>query len=85
MNMNGSQDKSNETLSIDFCLSITPQEYQKYYRGLVKWVLAKSSSGLKIRFPAAMLSAHITHNGINGRFVLEYTIQGKAVSLRQIA
>ena len=72
-----------EVQSLVFNLSIGPEEYLKYYSGQVKWVLATSSQGLKVRFPANLLSPHITHNGINGQFILKYLTSGKAISLNK--
>lgn len=67
--------------SVDFYLSISPDEYLKYYRGQVKWVLAISNKGLKVRFPANLLSQHIAREGIKGKFRLKYLSNGKVHSL----
>ena len=74
-----------EVLSVEFGLSISGDEYLKYYRGQVKWVVAISSEGLKVKFPANLLKPYITRNGIDGRFILKYLSNGKAVSLTQLS
>ncbi len=74
---------SNELLTAEFDLSITPKEYLKYYQKRVNWVVVMSTKGLSIRFPANLLSAYITHEGIHGRFILKYSKSGKVSSLNK--
>lgn len=82
--MQGLQNKFDTELEVEFNLAISADEYLKYYQGDVKWVLAKSTKGLKVRFPASFLSRFITLSGINGRFKLRYLKSGKLVSLNKI-
>lgn len=82
--MQSSQTSSIHELQVEFNLSISADEYLKYYQGHVKWVLATSTRGLKVRFPANLLSQHVTLNGINGYFILKYLSNGKLVSLNKI-
>ncbi len=82
--MQSLQNNSNQELEVEFKLTISSSEYLKYYQGKVKWVLARSTKGLKVRFPANLLSQFVTLNGINGRFILKYLSSGKLVSLSKI-
>ncbi len=70
--------------SITFPLHIESNEVQKYYRGEALSVLATSFNGVKVQFPANLILPYVTHNGIQGHFVLEYGDDGKAISLRKI-
>ncbi len=73
-----------KVLSVEFSLSISSDEYLNYYRGQVKWVVAISNKGLKVKFPANLLKPYISRNGIKARFILKYLTSGKAVSLTKI-
>jgi hypothetical protein len=76
---------TDKILSVEFSLSICSDEYLKYYRGQIKWVIAISNKGLKVKFPANLLKPYIARDGIKGRFNLQYLTSGKAVSLTKIS
>jgi hypothetical protein len=67
----------------EFVLSISPQQYLQYYRGSVRQVLAQSTTGEKVQFPAALLTPFVTSAGISGRFVLTCEDTGKGAALRR--
>ncbi|MFO1475380.1 MAG: DUF2835 domain-containing protein [Verrucomicrobiota bacterium] len=54
----------------EFELRITPEEYLDYYRGVLKGVVARSTGGQTVQFPASLLQAHLLPDGIHGRFAL---------------
>ena len=54
----------------EFHLSISEQQYLHYYRGTVRQIMVRSSSGATIQFPAALLTKFVTTAGVHGRFVL---------------
>jgi hypothetical protein len=70
--------------SVTFFLSIDASELQKYYRGEVLSVLATTQQGIKVQFPANLILPYVSHNGIHGRFILDYQPDGKAISLRRL-
>ncbi|MDH5433682.1 MAG: DUF2835 domain-containing protein [Gammaproteobacteria bacterium] len=70
-------------LTSTFYLSISPDRYQEYYRGSIKWVTVTDIENRVVRFPANLLTAHITHQGIVGKFILTYDHSGKAISLEK--
>ena len=69
----------------EFQLKITPQQYQHYYQGAVKQVIALDSCGATIQFPAALLQRFVTANGVHGRFVLRCDDDYKNSKLTKIA
>jgi len=79
--MSGLDNKNDSLRAIVFDLNISREDYLSYYRGQVKWVITKSICGKKVQFPANLLTSHVTHDGIQGRFVLQYLASGKAVKL----
>lgn len=51
-------------------IRITAEEYLKSYSGPITDVVARSVDGRNIRFPAKILRPYVTHEGINGCFVI---------------
>lgn len=49
-------------------LVISADEFERWYYGAAKDVIASALDGRKVRFPAAILRPYITHTGIYGRF-----------------
>jgi hypothetical protein len=54
----------------EFRLNITEQQYLNYYRGSVRQVIARSTSGATIQFPASLLTKFVTPSGVQGHFRL---------------
>ncbi len=79
------QNDSANILTVEMRLSISADECLRYYRGKAKSVIASSTSGLKVQFPANLLNQHVTHDGVHGKFVLQYLTTGKAVELARIS
>jgi len=79
--MKDSSADNNLVKHIEFYLDISPAEYQRYYRGEIKWVITHCLDGRKLQFPANLLTQHVTREGIRGRFILHYLTSGKALKL----
>ncbi len=62
-------------------LSIPAHHYLAYYRGDVDTVVARASDGRIVRFPAGVLRPLLTHDGIDGEFLLRIDENDKFVSL----
>ncbi len=84
MPMNISNTNNVDIRQVEFYLNISRNEYLKYYRGQVNNVLVTSLCGKKVKFPANLLISHVTHHGVDGRFVLQYLASGKVVKLLKI-
>jgi hypothetical protein len=54
----------------EFDLSISPEEFLDYYRGVARHVVALSRCGRTVQFPASLLQRFLTPEGIRGSFVL---------------
>jgi hypothetical protein len=54
----------------EFYLRITSDQYLDYYRGTVKHVVARCTTGQNVQFPASMLQQFVTPDGISGHFAL---------------
>lgn len=65
-------------------LSITPEEYVKAYQGPGKTVHALDSTGRSVRFPANILRPFVEHDGIHGRFRIEFNEFGKFSGIHRI-
>jgi hypothetical protein len=53
-------------------VSISAEDFQRLYQGSVKDVLAYSTEGLRIRFPASILRPYVLHSGVQGLFQIEF-------------
>lgn len=67
-----------------FSLSISAEEYLRYYQGEVLNVAVSTHQGVQLRFPASALRPYITQDGINGQFVLFTDANNKMIELRRI-
>ncbi len=63
--------------SMTFSLSISSQQYQQYYAGQAKNVVVIADNGKRLKFPAKILQKLVTHDGIHGRFRIEFDQQHK--------
>lgn len=58
-------------------LAISAETYLHYYSGQIKSVVAQSIDGRRVRFPANILQHVIGHDGIYGRFIIEFDENGR--------
>lgn len=63
-------------LDVDQCLA--------FYQGLYTDVVVQAESGLTVQLPLKHFRPYISHAGVNARFVLTLTDQGKFISLEKI-
>lgn len=68
-----------------FTLSISPDEYLRYYQGAARNVVAHASDGRTVRFPARELRAYVTRDGVHGRFRLRCDRHNRLVSFERIS
>lgn len=69
---------------IQFDLNISSEDYLRYYQGAAGQVIAYGLNGQTLQFPANLLRPFITHNGIQGRFAIQFDHNHKCQGLRQI-
>lgn len=67
-----------------FQLHISSTRYLDYYRGTVRSVLVRATSGQTVQFPASLLQRFVTPDGIHGDFVLVCDDQNKCLSLQRV-
>tara|TARA_Y100000588_G_scaffold339404_1_gene382066 strand:- start:16 stop:240 length:225 start_codon:yes stop_codon:yes gene_type:complete len=65
-------------------LSISADDYLRYYSGSVKHVVATTTDGRNARFPANVLQKVVDHNGIYGRFRIHFSDSGKFLSIERL-
>ena len=69
----------------EFHLSLSAADYLQYYQGSVNQVLATSTSGLRVQFPAGLLQKFVSDAGVSGHFVLTCDDEGKGAELTRLA
>ena len=66
-----------------FTLSISRNEYLRYYRGLARDVIVRSHDGRRIQFPAHLLRPFVEHRGVHGEFRLTVDEQRRLIDLQR--
>ncbi len=66
-------------------LSISADKMMGYYRGQVKNVVARATTGQTVQFPASALQKYIMQDGVHGRFRIEFDEHFKFVGLVPVA
>lgn len=67
-----------------FRLNIPAEEYRAYYAGTAKDVVTTSFSGQTVQFPANILRPFLTHNGIQGEFILFVDDNNKVETIKKL-
>ncbi len=67
-----------------FALHISAHQYMEYYSGAVRDVVTVASDGRTIRFPANLLRAFVSQDGIHGEFVIEFDDDNKFVAINKL-
>ena len=67
----------------EFQLHISAERYLDYYRGTVRHVIARSTRGQTVQFPASLLQRFVVEEGIYGNFVLVCDDNNKCIDLQR--
>jgi hypothetical protein len=67
-----------------FRLDLTAAACEQYYRGQVNQVVARSTDGTAIQFPALLLKPFISGTGVHGLFTLTCDDNGKNSNLQRV-
>jgi hypothetical protein len=67
-----------------FHLRISPEQYLGYYRGTVRHVIVRCSTGQTVQFPAALLKRFVSEDGVHGDFVLTCDASHKCIDLQRL-
>lgn len=65
-------------------LYLTPGKILAYYQGNAQTVRARATTGQYVQFPASALRQHVTPDGVNGLFRLEFDSNHKFLRLEQV-
>ena len=65
-------------------LSLSAHEYRSYYEGRVRYIRVTTQEGVTVQFAAAKLAPFLTHEGIHGKFLLQYDETHKFVALKKL-
>lgn len=68
----------------EFFLRIPPARYQDYYRGQIRHVVARCTTGQNVQFPASLLQKFVTLDGIVGHFALTCDENHKCIGLERL-
>ena len=71
--------------TIQFSINLSYEKFLYVYKGQAKNVVTKARDGRTIQFPAEILKPYLTHNGIQGTFIIQYDENNKFKSLQRIS
>jgi hypothetical protein len=69
-------------LTID--LNFSSSQVMGYYRGQVRSIRARATTGQMVQFPASALQKFILKDGVHGRFRIEFDDQYKFIALELV-
>jgi len=69
--------------TIHFSLYLSNDRYLAHYQGHARKVSVTDDDGRRIEFPAEHLRPFLTHEGIHGRFEIEFDQQHRFIALRR--
>lgn len=72
-------------LSVVVELAISGDELLRYYNGSARLVSAIASDGRRVQFPASVLQKVVSRDGVYGRFRIDFSQQGKFLSITRLA
>lgn len=70
--------------SVIVSLAISADEFQRLYQGTAKEVLAYSTAGQRIRFPAGILRPFVLHSGVQGVFQIDFDDDNRFNSIKRL-
>jgi len=70
--------------SYRFSLFISADEYLKVYANGARHVVARASNGQRVQFPANLLRAYVTRNGVSGQFELTTDENNRVANFRKL-
>ena len=65
-------------------LNISSERFQAYYQGVVEHVVATTSDGRTVKFPARVLRPFLSYQGVHGTFEITCDANMKFQSIRQM-
>ncbi|MBY4677996.1 DUF2835 domain-containing protein [Marinobacterium arenosum] len=71
-----------QTVIVD--IHISSEQYLAHYQGRVTDVVARALDGRRVRFPSNLLQPFLLHDGIRGRFQIEFDRNGKFQGIRRL-
>ena len=66
-------------------LALPAERYLAWYQGRAERVSMVSRDGRRVSLPAHHLRPFLTHQGVYGSFVLQFTDEGKLIKLERLA
>ena len=66
-------------------LALPAERYLAWYLGRAERVSMVSRDGRRVSLPAHHLRPFLTHQGVYGSFVLQFTDEGKLIKLERLA
>lgn len=66
-------------------IDLPAHQLHAYYRGEIRVVRARASTGQMVQFPASALQRHFTKEGVRGQFRMAFDENNKFIALERVA
>ncbi len=76
-------ERAAKTQHLTVTLSISKAEFERLYRGQARTVIARDQQGRTIRFPAMSLRPFLSHQGIQGNFVIRVDERNRLLDIQR--
>jgi len=76
---------TNKAQQFTVTLSISRAEFERLYRGQAKTVLTHDHTGKTLQFPALSLQPFVTHDGVQGTFVISIDANNRLLDIQRKA
>lgn len=68
----------------EFELHLSPERFLDYYRGTVRHIVVRCTTGQNVQFPASLVQKFVRPEGIHGNFVLTCDEKNKCLGLERL-
>ncbi len=70
---------------IRFRMSLSSEEYLRYYQGQAHAVMVRAEDGRRVQLPANCFRPFVTRDGLQGRFEVELDANNRLIQIAKIA
>lgn len=70
--------------TLRFNLSISRDDYLRYYQGHASRIAVTTDNNQRLQFPAEHLRPFINHDGVYGQFEIEFSDENRFIQLHRV-
>ncbi len=71
-------------MQYEFELHLSAARFLDYYRGSVRHIVVRCTTGQNVQFPASLVQKFVSSEGVHGKFVLTCDEKNKCLGLERL-